>query len=203
VIDGEVVHLADDGAFSFHGLQNALSTNKLDRVRYYAFDLLHLNGLDLRARPLTERKALLQELMAKAPDKLLYSEHFAQPGDRVLSHACDLALEGIASKRADAAYRSGRTDLWLKSKCIKEQELAIGGYTEQPKHPSVLGALIVGYFEDGALRFAGKVGTGFTTCGSACPPREIAGACRQGLAVCLASDGRAAHTSSGPSWSHM
>jgi bifunctional non-homologous end joining protein LigD len=73
VIDGEVVHLADDGAFSFHGLQNALSTEKLDRVRYYAFDLLHLNGVDLRARPLTERKALLQEIMAKAPDKLLYS----------------------------------------------------------------------------------------------------------------------------------
>src|ERR1700733_16130840 len=71
------------------------------------------------ASPLTERKALLQELMAGAPDKLLYSEHFAEPGDEVLSHACDLALEGIVSKRAEAPYRSGRTDLWLKSKCIK------------------------------------------------------------------------------------
>ena len=162
VIDGEVVHLADDGTFSFHGLQNALSTEKLDHLRYYAFDLLHLNGVDLRARPLTERKALLQELMAGAPDKLLYSEHFAEPGDEVLSYACDLALEGIVSKRAEAPYRSGRTDLWLKSKCIKEQELVIGGYTEQPNHPGVLGALIVGYFEGDALRFAGKVGTGFT-----------------------------------------
>ena len=162
VIDGEVIHLADDGTFSFHGLQNALSTEKLDHLRYYAFDLLHLNGVDLRARPLTERKALLQELMAGAPDKLLYSEHFAEPGDEVLSHACDLALEGIVSKRAEAPYRSGRTDLWLKSKCIKEQELVIGGYTEQPNHPGVLGALIVGYFEGDALRFAGKVGTGFT-----------------------------------------
>ena len=65
VIDGEVVHLADDGTFSFHGLQNALSTEKLDRLRYYAFDLLHLNGVDLRARPLTERKALLHEIMAE------------------------------------------------------------------------------------------------------------------------------------------
>jgi bifunctional non-homologous end joining protein LigD len=161
VIDGEVVHLADDSTFSFHGLQNALSTEKLDRLRYYAFDLLHLNGVDLRARPLTERKALLQEVMADAPDKLLYSEHFAQPGDQVLSRACDLALEGIVSKRANAPYRSGRTDLWL-SKCVKEQELVIGGYTEQPKHPGVLGALLVGYFEGDVLRFAGKVGTGFT-----------------------------------------
>jgi bifunctional non-homologous end joining protein LigD len=105
---------------------------------------------------------LLQEIMADAPDKLLYSEHFAQPGDQVLSHACALALEGIVSKRADAPYRSGRTDLWLKSKCIKEQELVIGGYTEQPKHSAVLGALIVGYFDGDALRFAGKVVTGFT-----------------------------------------
>ena len=94
------------------------------------------------ASPLTERKALLQELMAGAPDKLLYSEHFAEPGDEVLSHACDLALEGIVSKRAEAPYRSGRTDLWLKSKCIKEQELVIGGYTEQPNHPGVLGILL-------------------------------------------------------------
>ena len=77
-----------------------------------------------------------------APDKLLYSEHFAEPGDEVLSHACDLALEGIVSKRAEAPYRSGRTDLWLKSKCIKEQELVIGGYTEQPNHPGVLGILL-------------------------------------------------------------
>ena len=162
VIDGEVVHVAEDGSLSFHGLQNALSTEKLDRLRYYAFDLLHLNGVDLRTRPLTERKALLQDLMAGAPDRLLYSEHFAAPGDEVLSRACALALEGIVSKRANAPYRSGRTDSWLKSKCIKEQELVIGGYTEQAKHAGVLGALLVGYFEGNALRFAGKVGTGFT-----------------------------------------
>jgi bifunctional non-homologous end joining protein LigD len=162
VIDGEVVHVAADGSMSFHGLQNALSTETLDHLRYYAFDLLHLDGVDLRARPLLERKALLEKLMAGAPETLLYSEHFAAPGDQVLSRACSLALEGIVSKRANAPYRSGRTDSWLKSKCIKEQELVIGGYTEQPKHPGTLGALLVGYFEGEALRFAGKVGTGFT-----------------------------------------
>ena len=162
VIDGEVVHVAEDGSMSFHGLQNALSTGKLNRLRYYAFDLLHLNGIDLRSRPLTERKALLRQLMAGVSDRLLYSEHFAEPGDQILTRACNLALEGIVSKRADAPYRSGRTDLWLKSKCIKEQELVVGGYTEQPSHPGTLGALLVGYFEEKELRFAGKVGTGFT-----------------------------------------
>ena len=162
VIDGEVVHLAGDGSMSFHGLQNALSTEKLDRLRYYAFDLLHLNGVDLRSRPLIERKELLKRVIAGASERLFYSEHFAQSGEQLLTHACHLALEGIVSKRADAAYRSGRSKSWLKSKCIKEQELVIGGYTEQPRHPGTLGALLAGYFEGDALRFAGKVGTGFS-----------------------------------------
>ncbi len=162
VIDGEAVHADTSGNFSFHALQNALSTGKLNRLRYYAFDLLHLNGVDLRARPLLKRKALLRELLRRASQEIQYSEHFAETGESVLQHACHLALEGIVSKRADAPYRSGRTDDWLKSKCIKEQELVIGGYTEQPKHPGSLGALLIGYFDGDALRFAGKVGTGFS-----------------------------------------
>jgi bifunctional non-homologous end joining protein LigD len=162
VIDGEVVHVAEDGSMSFHALQNALSTEKLECLRYYAFDLLHLNGNDLRARPLSERKSLLKRMIAGLSDRLLYSEHFVEPGEKILTQACKLALEGIVSKRADAPYHSGRTESWLKSKCIKEQELVVGGYTEQPKHPGTLGALLAGYFEGDELRFAGKVGTGFT-----------------------------------------
>src|SRR6266702_3533634 len=162
VLDGEAVNSDKDGAFSFHALQNALSTGNLARLRYYAFDLLHLNGVDLRPRPLTQRKALLQGLLEKAPQILQYSEHFAEPGDQILAHACHLALEGIVSKQAQAPYRSGRTQGWLKSKCIKEQEFVIGAYTEQPKHPGVLGALLMGYYENSTFRFAGKVGTGFT-----------------------------------------
>ena len=162
VIDGEAVHVEENGSFSFHGLQNALSTGKLDRLQYYAFDLLHLNGIDLRDRPLTERKALLEKLFSDPTPLLAYSEHFVQPGNAVFERACDLALEGIVSKRAEAPYQSGRNDAWLKSKCIKEQELVIGGYTEQPKHPGTLGALLIGTFEGERLRFAGKVGTGFT-----------------------------------------
>ena len=107
-------------------------------------------------------RQLLKDLLGQAPAEIQYSEHFAETGEQVPEHACHLALEGIVSKRAEAPYRSGRTDDWLKSKCIKEQELVIGGYTEQPKHPGTLGALLIGYFENDALRFAGKVGTGFS-----------------------------------------
>jgi bifunctional non-homologous end joining protein LigD len=161
VVDGEAVHAGPDGAFSFHALQDALSRGKLDRLRFYAFDLLHLNGVDLRPKRLIERKALLHELLRGAPGLLKYSEHFAGPGDEMLAHACSLALEGIVSKQADAPYRSGRAGAWLKSKCIREQEFVIGGYTEQPKHPGILGALLIGYYDKEILKFAGKVGTGF------------------------------------------
>ena len=163
LIDGEVVHTAADGTQSFHSLQNALSTEKkAEGLRYYAFDLLWLNGVDLRSQPLLERKAALKRILSHAPDRILYSEHFAESGEKMLGHACRLALEGIVSKRADSPYRSGRTDDWLKSKCTKEQELVIGGYAEQPKHPGMLGAMLIGYYEGNQLTFAGKVGTGFS-----------------------------------------
>jgi bifunctional non-homologous end joining protein LigD len=178
LIDGEVVHVAQNaskagsqggtkdgpayGTMSFHGLQNALSTGNGQDLHYYAFDLLFLDGVDLRAQPLLERKAALAKILKKAPAHIHFSEHMRESGAKVLAHACGLALEGIVSKRAAAPYRSGRSDLWLKSKCLKEQELVIGGFTEQPKHPGMLGALLMGYHEDGALVFAGKVGTGFS-----------------------------------------
>ena len=102
LIDGEAVHAAADGSLSFHALQNALSTGKLDRLRYYAFDLLHLDGVDLRSRPLLERKTLLQDALRNAPPGILYSEHFAGTGEEILHRACHLALEGIVSKRSAA-----------------------------------------------------------------------------------------------------
>ncbi|HEY6927663.1 MAG TPA: non-homologous end-joining DNA ligase [Steroidobacteraceae bacterium] len=162
LIDGEAVIAAADGTFSFHSLQEALSTGNLRGLRYYAFDLLHLDGVDLRAQPLNERKALLERLLRKAPPVLQYSRHFTESGERLLTQACHMALEGIVSKQGNAPYHSGRTSSWLKSKCIKEQEFVIGGYTEQPKHPDALGALLVGYYDADDLRFAGKVGTGFS-----------------------------------------
>jgi bifunctional non-homologous end joining protein LigD len=162
LLDGEAVHMAADGTMSFHALQNALSTGKKEDVHFWAFDLLFLDGQDLRDRPLLERKALLQGLLKKRPRPIHYSDHFDESGAKVLHQACAASLEGIISKRADAAYQSGRDDRWLKSKCIKEQELVIGGYTTQPKHPDALGALLMGYYEKNAFIFAGKVGTGFS-----------------------------------------
>jgi len=162
LLDGEVVHVAVDGTMSFHGLQNALSEGDVKNLRYFAFDLLFFDGVDLRQQPLVERKASLQALLKNAPNVLQYSDHFSESGADVLRHACAMRMEGIISKRAQAPYQAGRGNIWLKSKCLKEQELVVGGYTEQPKHPGTLGALLMGYYEKGGLVFAGKVGTGFT-----------------------------------------
>jgi bifunctional non-homologous end joining protein LigD len=195
VVDGEAVHANQDGSFSFHALQDALSRGKLDRLRFYAFDLLHLDGVDLRPRPLIERKALLQEILRRAPELLKYSEHFAGPGDKMLAHACSLALEGIVSKQADAPYRSGRAGAWLKSKCVREQEFVIGGYTEQHKHRGILGALLIGYYDKERLKFAGKVGTGFSAQEGAALLSELKarGATNPPFATLPADGRRAAH----------
>ena len=174
VIDGEAVHADERGTFSFHALQDALSRGKFERLRYYLFDLLHLNGLDLRAKPLNERKSLLQEVLRSAPEALRYSQDFAERGQTMLAHACAMGLEGIISKQAHAPYRSGRAGSWLKSKCIREQEFVIGGYTEQPKHPGVLGAVLIGYYDQGHLQFAGKVGTGFSVAEGAALLKKLA-----------------------------
>ena len=162
LLDGEVVNRTDDGTMSFHGLQDALSTGQSEHLHYYVFDLLYINGKDIRDQTLVDRKKILKQLLKKAPPHIHYSEHFIEPGRKVLDHACQIALEGIISKRADAAYHSGRDELWLKSKCSKEQEIVIGGYVIQPKHPNLLGALLTGYYEKGDFIFSGKVGTGFS-----------------------------------------
>jgi bifunctional non-homologous end joining protein LigD len=162
LLDGEVVNRDPEGNMTFHGLQEALSKGEQGELHYYAFDLLFLDGEDLRAKPLLERKAALKRLLRRAPAHIHYSEHFAVPGDQMLAHACDIALEGIVSKRADRPYHSGRDLDWIKSKCVREQEVVIGGYTTQPKHPGVLAALLTGYYQDDKLIYSGKVGTGFS-----------------------------------------
>jgi bifunctional non-homologous end joining protein LigD len=162
IVDGEAVHMAADGTMSFHALQNALSTGKKEDLQFWVFDLLFLDGEDVRDKPLLERKALLQQLLKKPPKRVHYSDHFEASGAQVLHQACSASLEGIISKRADDAYHSGRGEGWVKSKCIKEQELVIGGYTTQPKHPGALGALLMGYYDKKDFIFAGKVGTGFS-----------------------------------------
>ncbi|MCG6121552.1 MAG: DNA ligase D [Microvirga sp.] len=161
VIDGELVVEGSGGASDFSALQADLTEGRSDRFAYYAFDLLHLDGQDLRGARLTDRKAALAALLAGAPAPLRLSEHFDEDGDIVLRHACRLSLEGVISKRADARYQSGRNRDWIKSKCGARQEFVIGGYAPSSVSADAIGSLALGVFEDGKLRYVGRVGTGF------------------------------------------
>ena len=162
LIDGEIVVEAD-GFSSFSALQEELKAAGQNFI-YYAFDLLHLDGYDLTRSPLIGRKELLKKLLADYPPtgQVRFSEHFEEQGSVILKHACEMKLEGIISKSRDAPYRSGRTGDWLKVKCSDRQEFAVVGYAPTTNDPRSVGALIVGYYEDGELKYAGRVGTGYT-----------------------------------------
>jgi bifunctional non-homologous end joining protein LigD len=162
LIDGEVV-VEKNGVSDFSALQDALKTKKESFV-YYVFDLLHLDGTDLRSEPLTERKAALKQLVENANDSVIrYSDHFAIPGSEMMQHARKLGLEGVISKRHDAPYRSGRSDDWIKSKVHANQEFVIVGYKDSTHLKGAIGALVLGYNKHGKLTYAGRSGTGYTT----------------------------------------
>jgi bifunctional non-homologous end joining protein LigD len=168
IADGEIVAFRGD-VTSFAELQRRMQIRDPDEARrvgvevfYYIFDLLYLNGHDLREVPLVHRKALLKEAF-NFGDPLRYTEHRKRDGEAYYKEACHKGLEGVIAKRADSAYVSGRSRDWLKFKCWEEQEFVIGGFTD-PKGGRVgLGALLLGYYEGDKLRYAGKVGTGFDT----------------------------------------
>jgi DNA ligase D-like protein (predicted ligase) len=158
VVDGEVV--AFDGAqTSFARLQQR--GERPARVFFYVFDVLHVDGEDTTALPLRQRKARLRKLLS-FEDPIRYTPHRNRDGEAVFLEACRKGWEGLIAKRADSPYVHGRSRDWLKLKCSAEQELAIGGYTPPKGSRTELGALLLGYYEDGRLRYAGKVGTGFT-----------------------------------------
>ena len=158
VIDGEIVAVADGDAAGFEGLQQRTQRTP---IRYYVFDILSLGGDDVRRLPLLERKRLLRSL--RLTGRLKRTELQSGDAEKLRSAACEQGWEGLIAKRADAPYGRGRSKDWLKLKCSNEQELVIAGYTD-PKGSRVgFGALMVGYYDDGALRFAGEVGTGFNT----------------------------------------
>ena len=164
LLDGEVVVEDDNGISNFSLLQTDLKDGRTDRFVYYVFDLLHLDGRDLIATPLIERKAELERLL-KGTDKsgvVRYTGHFDDAGPLILRHACEMGLEGIVSKRRDASYRSGRSDNFVKTKCHGRQEFIVAGYTPSAAVPRSIGALIVADHEHGRLRYAGRVGTGYT-----------------------------------------
>ncbi len=163
LIDGEIVVEDDTGKSSLGNLQADLSEGRQDRMRYYAFDLLYCEGFDLREAILLDRKALLEQVLAGAPASIRFSEHLAEhDGPTILEHTCRLGLEGIVSKRGDLSYRGGRGDHWLKSKCMLRQEFVIVGYIPSTAAPGTVGALLLGYYKDGKLHYAGRVGTGYS-----------------------------------------
>ncbi|MCW5681164.1 MAG: DNA ligase D [Xanthobacteraceae bacterium] len=169
LLDGEIAIADAQGHTDFGALQDALASGRSEDFNYYIFDLVELNGSDLRKHALLERKQLLRELLNTAPKKspLVYSDHLTGGGARVYAHACDMKLEGIISKRADAPYRSGRTLQWLKVKCGMEQEFVIIGWRPSPKPQRPFSSLLLAIHENGSLRYAGRVGSGYSMAGLA------------------------------------
>jgi bifunctional non-homologous end joining protein LigD len=165
VLDMEAVVLTAEGKSSFQALQAALGNEEnASKVVAYVFDLLHLDGEDLCGLPLTKRKEKLKSLLTRSRQKtfLRYSEHVVGAGNKLLAKACASDLEGIVSKKADAPYLPGRQNSWLKSKCAQRQEFIILGSSKARTGVRALGALYLGYRKDATLRYAGKVGTGFS-----------------------------------------
>ncbi len=158
IVDGEVVALDGMGAPSFSALQAAISDGKTADLTYFVFDLVFAGKADLRALPLSERKARLQGLVAGAPANIRYVEHFLTTGEEMLASASRMGLEGIVSKRLDAPYQSGRSESWGKSKSREGQEVVIGGWTTTGKE---FRSLLAGVYRDGNLVYVGRIGTGF------------------------------------------
>jgi bifunctional non-homologous end joining protein LigD len=155
IIDGEVVVPAADGTTDFSVLQNQLK-GKSDKIVMVAFDLLYLNGYDLRKMPLVERKALLKKLIAKTA--IQFSESFEVDGPELFKHACGIGLEGVVSKVRDSKYVSGRGNDWVKKTCAQRETLQIAGYAMKG---TKFDGLYVGRREGDELIYAGKVDHGF------------------------------------------
>jgi bifunctional non-homologous end joining protein LigD len=164
LLDGELVVEDDKGVSSFSLLQIDLKAGRSDRLVYYVFDLLFLDGRDLAGEPLIARKAALERLLKAAgkDSRIRFTEHLNEDGATVFKHARDMHLEGIVSKRKNAPYRSGRSDNFVKSKTHDEQEFIVAGFSPASALPHAVGALTVAVREDGELRYAGRVGTGYT-----------------------------------------
>jgi DNA ligase D-like protein (predicted ligase) len=167
LLDGEVVAYDGDQT-SFTRLQQRLGASRPSPeqvatypVVYCVFDLLELDGEDLTDRPLFERRARLTGTI-RSNSALQHTEAWSDHSQRRFDAACQSGWEGLIAKRAAAPYVAGRSKDWLKLKCVWEQEFVVGGYTDPTGSRTDFGALLVGYHEDGRLRYAGKVGTGYT-----------------------------------------
>jgi len=166
VVDGEIVAFKKN-VTSFSRLQQRIQIRDPEKARassiavyFYAFDLCYLDGYRLDALPLRRRKALLRRALDFG-NRIRFTAHRNTRGEAYFRSACEKGWEGVIAKRADSSYRHSRSTDWLKFKCSKGQELVIGGFTEPQGERQGFGALLVGYYEDDELRYAGKVGTGY------------------------------------------
>src|SRR5438045_5004751 len=159
LLDGEIVVLDKAGVSRFQLLQQL--GNSRAGLTYFAFDLLRLDRQDLTRQPLEERKRALHKLVGRGAGVIRYNPHFDRDGAQVFANACALGAEGIISKLRDAPYRWGaRSPDWQKIKCVRRQEFVVGGFTDPSGSRVGVGSILIGYYERGSLRFAGKVGTG-------------------------------------------
>ncbi|PBB95977.1 DNA ligase D [Mesorhizobium sp. WSM3862] len=163
IIDGEAVVIGDTGLPDYQALERELGNPNSPRLIFYAFDLLHLDGRDLRQQPLVERKAALETLLKHSAPTLTYAEHLEVSGREMFDHACRMGLEGIVSKRADAPYRSGVQTSWVKVKCIKSDTFPIVAFVEKlGAEPRRIASLYIGRREGDRLLYAGKAQSGYT-----------------------------------------
>lgn len=163
VLDGEVVAVDEHGVTNFQRLQQAMEHHAIVGVRYHLFDVLWLDGTDVRDMPLLMRRALLLDLLASFPRHpvLRPTRVFRPSAGDPLAQACALGIEGVVSKRDHAPYPLGRSPDWVKSKCARRQEFVVVGFTDPQRSRPHLGALLLGVYDGGRLRYVGKVGTGF------------------------------------------
>jgi bifunctional non-homologous end joining protein LigD len=162
VLDGEMTVTDASGRTDFQALQNYMKNPKAQNLTYIVFDLLALDGTDLRGHRLTERKGMLETLMKEAPKNLWYSRHVRGNGEESFAAACEMGMEGIVGKKPDSIYSGTRNGDWIKLKCDKRQEFVIGGYTLSNKRNSGISSLFLGIYEGKDLIFAGRAGTGLS-----------------------------------------
>ena len=203
LLDGEVVAFQDDQT-SFSRLQQRLGTGAPSPAQiaaypvvYCVFDVLEIDGADLTYLPLDDRRARLTQAI-RTSAALQLSEAWRGDAQRRFDEACRSGWEGLIAKRADAPYASGRSKDWLKPKCVWEQEFVIGGYTDPTGSRTDFGALLVGYHEDGRLRYAGKVGTGYNAQDCAISARNFDRWRRPSRRSSTLNPSRAARTGRGP-----
>ncbi len=160
ILDGEMVITDAQGKTDFQALQDYMRNPADKNLTYIVFDLLALDGKDLRVHPLIERKDILETLIKDAPINIYYSKHVRGNGKESLLAACESNMEGIIGKKANSVYSGTRNGDWIKLKCGKRQEFVIGGYTLTDKRESGVSSLLLGFYAEEDFVYAGRAGTG-------------------------------------------